>query len=81
MLTGAPMQALFDRVAQEFPKGRAALKPEYDIYPKDLDGAIEQRRCGWARTCIAALGIRARGQGQAAACGSRRTSAPSARRC
>ncbi|NNC51471.1 MAG: nitroreductase, partial [Erythrobacter sp.] len=34
MLTGEPMQALFDRVTQEFPKGREALKPEYDIYPK-----------------------------------------------
>ena len=31
VLTGEPMQALFDRIAEEFPKGRAAHKPEYAI--------------------------------------------------
>lgn len=57
LLTGEPMQALFDRVALEFPKGRAALQPEYDIYPKDLDGAYEQRRFGVGEDMYAALGI------------------------
>ena len=57
ILTGDPMQALFDRVAQEFPKGRAALNPEYDIYPKGLDGAYEQRRFGVGEDMYAALNI------------------------
>ncbi|QZD87844.1 nitroreductase [Qipengyuania psychrotolerans] len=57
MLTGEPMQALFDRVAQEFPKGRAALKPEYDIYPKGLDGVYEERRFGVGEGMYAALDI------------------------
>ena len=57
ILTGAPMQALFDRVAQEFPKGREALKPEYHIYPPELDGAYEQRRFGVGEDMYAAMGI------------------------
>ncbi|MBX7540168.1 nitroreductase [Qipengyuania sphaerica] len=57
VLAGEPMEALFDRVAQEFPKGRAALKPEYDIYPKDLDGAYEERRFGVGEDMYASLGI------------------------
>ncbi|MDZ4308635.1 nitroreductase [Allopontixanthobacter sp.] len=44
VLTGEPMQALFRSVADVLPQGRAAHTPEYDIYPKDLDGAYEQRR-------------------------------------
>lgn len=44
MLTGAPMQALFQSVADVLPQGRAAQMPEYDIYPKDLGGEYEQRR-------------------------------------
>ena len=55
--TGAPMQALFDRVALEFPKGRAAMQPEYDIYPKGLDGAYEERRFGVGEDMYASLGI------------------------
>ncbi len=57
VLTGAPMQALFDRVAMEFPKGRAAMQPEYDIYPKGLDGAYEERRFGVGEDMYASLGI------------------------
>lgn len=57
ILTGEPMQALFDRVALEFPKGRAALAPEYDIYPKGLDGAYEDRRFGVGEDMYAAMGI------------------------
>lgn len=44
MLTGEPMQALFRSVADVLPQGRAAHSPEYDIYPRELDGAYEQRR-------------------------------------
>ncbi len=57
VLTGEPMQTLFDRIAEEFPKGRAAHKPEYDIYPPDLDGAYEQRRFGVGEDMYGALGI------------------------
>ncbi len=57
LLTGAPMEALFERVAQEFPKGRAALKPEYHIYPPELDGAYEERRFGVGEDMYAALDI------------------------
>ncbi|MBY6014503.1 nitroreductase [Qipengyuania gaetbuli] len=57
ILTGAPMQALFDRVALEFPKGRAEMQPEYDIYPKGLDGAYEERRFGVGEDMYASLGI------------------------
>ncbi len=57
VLTGAPMQALFDRVAMEFPKGRAAMQPEYDIYPKGLDGAYEERRFCVGEDMYASLGI------------------------
>ncbi|WP_128893559.1 nitroreductase [Erythrobacter sp. HKB08] len=57
MLTGEPMQALFDRVAQEFPKGRAAMKPEYHIYPPELDGIYEDRRFGIGEDMYKALGI------------------------
>ncbi|WP_226699001.1 nitroreductase [Qipengyuania gaetbuli] len=57
LLTGAPMQALFDRVALEFPKGRAAMQPEYDIYPEGLDGAYEERRFGVGEDMYASLGI------------------------
>lgn len=57
VLTGAPMQKLFDRIAQEFPKGRAAHAPEYHIYPPELDGAYEQRRRGVGEDMYGALDI------------------------
>lgn len=57
MLTGEPMQALFDRVALEFPKGRAAMQPEYHIYPPELDGVYEQRRFGVGEDMYASLDI------------------------
>ena len=57
LLTGAPMQRLFARVAQEFPKGREAHKPEYHIYPPELDGAYEERRFGVGEDLYASLGI------------------------
>lgn len=57
VLTGEPMQKLFARIAEEFPKGRAAHAPEYHIYPPDLEGAYEQRRFGIGETMYAALEI------------------------
>ena len=57
MLTGEPMQRLFARVAEAFPKGRAALQPEYKIYPPELEGAYEARRFGVGEDMYAALGI------------------------
>ncbi|AKM07559.1 nitroreductase [Pelagerythrobacter marensis] len=57
VLTGAPMQRLFDRIAQEFPKGRAAHAPEYHIYPPELDGPYEQRRRGVGEDMYGALEI------------------------
>ena len=39
VLTGEPMQTLFDRIAQDLPKGREAFAPEYHVYPPELDGA------------------------------------------
>lgn len=57
VLTGEPLQRLFDRVALEFPRGRAAHAPEYHIYPPDLDGAYKQRRFGVGEDLYGALGI------------------------
>ncbi|HCH93870.1 MAG TPA: nitroreductase family protein, partial [Erythrobacter sp.] len=57
VLTGEPMQALFDRVAQDLPKGRAAFAPEYNVYPPELDGAYEQRRRGVGEDMYGALEI------------------------
>lgn len=57
VLTGEPMQVLFARVAREFPKGRAALAPEYNIYPPELDGVYEARRFRVGEDMYAALGI------------------------
>ena len=51
------MQKLFDQVALEFPKGRAALKPEYDIYPDVLEGRYEEHRFEVGEDMYAALGI------------------------
>ena len=57
VLTGAPMQALFARVAEELPKGQAAFAPEYHVYPPQLDGAYEQRRRGVGEDLYGALEI------------------------
>lgn len=57
VLTGEPLERLFDRVASEFPRGKAAHAPEYHIYPPDLDGAYEQRRFGVGEDLYGALGI------------------------
>ncbi|MEE1877186.1 nitroreductase [Altererythrobacter litoralis] len=57
ILTGAPMQALFAKVAEQFPKGREAHAPEYHIYPPELEGAYEARRFGVGEAMYAALDI------------------------
>ena len=57
VLTGEPMQKLFAKVAEQFPKGREAHKPEYHIYPPELDGAYEDRRFGVGEALYAALEI------------------------
>jgi len=57
VLTGEPMQALFAKVAEQFPKGREAHKPEYHIYPPELAGAYEERRFGVGEALYAALEI------------------------
>jgi nitroreductase len=57
VLTGEPLQRLFARIAEEFPKGRAAHAPEYHIYPPELDGTYEQRRRGVGEDMYGALDI------------------------
>ena len=46
MLTGEPLAALFAKVAEVVPLGRAAMAPEYHVYPPELEGAYETRRQG-----------------------------------
>ena len=57
VLTGEPLQRLFARIADEFPKGRAAHAPEYHVYPPELDGAYETRRRGVGEDMYGALAI------------------------
>ena len=57
VLTGEPLQRLFARIAEEFPRGRAAHAPEYNIYPPELDGAYEQRRRAVGEDMYGALAI------------------------
>ncbi|UIP07972.1 nitroreductase [Erythrobacter sp. SDW2] len=64
VLTGAPMQALFARIAQDLPKGREAFAPEYNVYPPELDGAYEQRRRGVGEDMYGALQIAKEDKGQ-----------------
>jgi nitroreductase len=57
VLKGEPLGRLVERIATEFPKGRAAHSPEYDIYPPELAGAYEQRRRGVGEDMYGALRI------------------------
>ena len=52
LLTGDPLQKLFDRIAEEFPKGRAAHAPEYHVYPPEL-APTNNAAAGWAKICTA----------------------------
>lgn len=55
--TGAPLQRLLDSVAEVLPQGPAAHKPEYHVYPPELDGAYKERRFGVGEAMYAALDI------------------------
>ena len=57
MLTGEPLAALFATVAEVLPQGRAAMSPEYPVYPPELEGAYEVRRQGIGEAMYAALEI------------------------
>jgi nitroreductase len=57
ILTGEPLKKLLETVAAVLPQGAAAHKPEYDIYPRDLDGAYKDRRFGVGEALYAALEI------------------------
>lgn len=55
--TGAPLQKLLETVAEIVPQGPAAHKPEYAIYPPELDGKYNERRFGVGEALYAALDI------------------------
>jgi nitroreductase len=57
VLTGEPLAKLVARIAEEFPKGRAAHSPEYPIYPPELEGVYEQRRRDVGENMYGALDI------------------------
>ncbi|MFN2101173.1 nitroreductase [Altererythrobacter sp. MF3-039] len=57
VLTGEPLQRLFAEVGKVVPQGRAGMTPEYDIYPKGLDGIYEERRVNVGETMYGALEI------------------------
>jgi nitroreductase len=57
LLTGAPLAALFAKVAEVVPQGRAAFAPEYNVYPPGLEGRYEASRVGVGEAMYAALGI------------------------
>jgi nitroreductase len=57
VLTGEPLQRLLATVAEVIPQGPAAHKPEYNIYPPELDGAYKDRRFGVGEALYAALEI------------------------
>lgn len=57
VLTGAPLAALFAKVAEVLPQGRAAFAPEYHVYPPELEGRYEASRVGVGEAMYAALGI------------------------
>jgi nitroreductase len=57
VVTGAPLKALIEKVAEALPQGREGHSPEYNIYPPELDGIYEERRFGVGEAMYAALGI------------------------
>lgn len=58
VLTGVPLKELVDHLAvSAIPYGRAAMAPEYAIYPSDLCGAYEERRVAVGEAMYNALGI------------------------
>ena len=57
VLTGEPLANLIAEVAKALPLGRQAHAPEYDIYPKGLDGEYEARRVGVGEAMYASMAI------------------------
>ena len=57
VLTGEPLARLLASVAEVLPQGAAAHKPEYHIYPPELDGLYNERRFGIGEALYAALDI------------------------
>ena len=57
VITGAPLAKLLAEVAAILPEGTARHKPEYAIYPPELDGAYAERRKGVGEAMYAALEI------------------------
>ena len=57
ILTGEPLAKLLATVAKVLPEGSSAHKPEYHIYPPELDGAYKDRRFGVGEALYAALDI------------------------
>ena len=57
VITGEPLAKLLADVAAILPEGAARHKPEYNIYPPELDGAYAERRKGVGEAMYAALDI------------------------
>lgn len=57
VITGEPLAKLLVDVAAILPEGPARHKPEYNIYPPELDGAYAERRKGVGEAMYAALEI------------------------
>jgi nitroreductase len=57
MATGEPLKKLLEAVAEVVPQGPAAHKPEYNIYPPELDGRYKDSRFGVGEAMYAALDI------------------------
>lgn len=57
VITGEPLAKLLADVAAILPEGTARHKPEYAIYPPELDGAYAERRKGVGEAMYAALEI------------------------
>ncbi len=57
VITGEPLAKLLADVAAILPEGPTRHKPEYDIYPPELDGAYAERRKGVGEAMYAALEI------------------------
>lgn len=55
--TGEPLARLCAAIGEVLPQGQAAFAPEYDIYPKQLDGAYETRRRAVAEAMYTAMDI------------------------
>jgi nitroreductase len=57
VLTGEPLARLQAAIDEALALGRAGRSLEYDIYPKGLDGAYEERRVGVGEVMYETLGI------------------------